>query len=353
MKQISYGQLIMLLFVSRIFKMMTYNPLEYVSAQKLMTELVLSTLIQAFIILPLIFIYKKYPGEDVVSLAKKKNITIGNIIGAVYAIYFVLVALKSVKYFAIFMSQMFPVIRYSTVVAIILTIVGGYGALLGIESIGRSATIVFVFFCLMFVAIIATTNGNIDLFNITYAPKNQEISMWTFIIKGIGFNVEFASVAILLPAIKNRLPSGMYIYLGMKLIIIEILVFLSVCVLGAYSELSVFPFFKIGAYSKTQFFERFDALYMFVWALCAVASVAFFIYLVTASIKTISIKAKPNIVTLIIMAVTIVVSVIFKMEKSITDVWFQKYMDTALVLVLVFVIPLIVLLVSSPRKQRG
>ena len=353
MKQISCGQLIMLLFITRIFKTMTYNHFEYVSAINILIELVISVATQALLLLPFIYIYKKYPGNDVFSLAYKKNKILGHIISVLYIAYFSIICYRSVKYFAVFMSHMFTSLHYTKAITIILVLSGLYGALLGIESISRSSVFVFVGLCIMFAVIIFTSKSNADLHNITYVPKTKSIGLFEFYTKGIGYNIELSSLAIILPRVKSHFSKGLGIYLCLKLIAIELIVFLCVAQLGAYVEICEFPFFKIGAYSKTQFVQRLDPLYMVQWTFCAVITVSLFIYLITATIKKMSKKSNTKMVSLIVSVVFIIATVVVNIEQSISDLWFDKWIGSIFLAVFIFIIPLFLILISKKSKREG
>lgn len=353
MKQISYGQFIMLLFITRFFKTMTYNHFEYVSAINILLELVMSVAIQGLILIPFVYIYKKYPGDDIFSLAYKKNKVLGHFISAMYIVYFGIIVFRAVKYFSVFMSHMFNTLHYSNSITIILILAGLYGALVGIESISRSSVFVFIGLCIMITAIIFTSKSNADLLNITYVPKTKSMGLFEFLAKGIGYNVELSALAILLPRVRNHLAKGLYIYLALKLVAIELIVYLCVAVLGAYVEICEFPFFKIGAYSKTQFVQRLDPLYMVGWTLCAVITVSLFIYLITATVKKMNTKVNNKIVSIIISGLLIIVALSVNIKKSTYDLWFDKGIGTIFLAVFIFIIPLFLIIASKKKKKEG
>lgn len=350
MKQISYGQMVMILLISRIFKTITYNPFEFVSCGKLMIELILSAVVQGILILPFIYIYRKYPGESLFSLAGKKSNVCAKILAVIYSVYFFLIGLRTVKYFAVFMAQCFPQVPYLKAMVVALIIIACYGALLGITSVGRTSAVVTVFLALTFITIILTSRGNINILNLTYEPINQDTGIFEFLLKGLGYNIELVTIAVLLPYVKNRLPSGLYSFIGIKLVVTELVAFLCVTVLGSYVEYAKLPFFKLGAYSKTQFFERFDALYMTVWVMCAIMALAYYLWTVTATLKAVFISIKSNYSVLITSAVVLIISMIFKLRKSGSDFWYDKWLGTVLFVALTTVIPLVIIAISRNKK---
>ena len=67
--------------------------------------------------------------------------------------------------------------------------------------------------------------------------------------------------------------------------------FIYTTLLGDYIKVVPIPIFVVGSYSKTRFIERFDAIYMVEWALCAAVTIGMFCSFIKR-IKRIFVKAK-------------------------------------------------------------
>lgn len=353
MKQISYAQFIMLLFIVRSFKTMMYNPFENTSAINVLLEIVISTAIQSILVIPFIYIYKKYKGDNILSLAYKKGKIIGIITSALYTIYFFILAFRLIKNFAVFMSHTFNSLNNDKTITIILILVGLYGALMGLESISRSSGFVFIGLCVMFLVVIFTSKGNVDIYNIMYTPKTKNIGLYEFSLRGIANNIELPAIAIIISNVKDRFTKGIYYLLALKMILIGVTVFFIVAVLGAYVELCEIPFFKIGAYSKTQFVQRLDPLYMVEWTFCAVITVSLFIYLITNSVKKIYVKANTKVISLIVSVFLILSILVVNIEKRVSHGLFDRWLGAVLLILFVFVIPLFLAITSRKKNKEG
>lgn len=351
MKKISYGQMIMILFLCRVFKSMTYNPFTNANAVTIMITVLISTLIQAVMILPIIWLYVKHPGESVCDLAFMKSKTLGYIVSVLYSLYFLTIALRTVRSFTYFMAQMFPSHKNLIFIAISITIVAGYCAFLGVEAIGRGSTIVFAGFVIMLLLMIINTSGRIDFTNLNMISTDSASGLRELIIHEIGLNSELSAIALLLPKVKKSLPNGAYILLGLKLVAIELIVFLCSGILGDYVNSVPFPFFAVGAYSKTQFIERFDPIYMVEWTLCAVVSISIFITLAGETRKNVFFRLKSGwlkiILTLFMVALLLLPS---SLTPNSLDSFFDDYLGTPIMLIMVTIIPLIIALISNKKQ---
>lgn len=352
MKKISYGQLLLLLFVTRIVRTMTYNPFLLASPYQIIIEIAVSVLIQAVLVIPFVYIYNKFQGEDIISLGFSRNKAVGITLCTVYSAYFIVVALRLIKYFSLFMSTGFPVINSSKAIAVCLILVAGYGAFQGIESLGRSASIVFAFFCFMILIIILTTQGSFDLYNLSIPEPDNPTGFTGFLLKELGSNSELVTVALILPKIKDGFRKAIYGFLTLKLLVIEFAVFLSVTVLGAYIRVTELPFFKVGALSKTQYIERFDAVYMVVWTLCAVIGLGLFIYSASQGLESVFRKTGRKKLSLYISGFVILVTIIFRASQSNADMWADKWLSAVLVCLLTFVIPIVMILINGRKGKQ-
>ncbi len=353
MKQISYGQLLTLLFISRIFKTMTYNPFRDAQPFTIMICIAISVAIQALLVIPVILIYKKNKGEDIISLAFSKGKILGILLTFVYGLYFIVISLSTVKYFSLFMSSMFPVINSDKIIAVILVIIAVYGAFQGIEAIGRSASIVFALFFAMMLLIGLTEQGNIDLYNFSLVPPEKEKSFFEFLIYELGTNFELIAITVLLPKIKSSLTKGVYLFLAIKLIVIEFSIFLSVTILGEYIKMTELPFFEVGAFSKTQFIERFDAIYMLVWTFCAVICLGLFLYLASTCFENVLKKTGEKKLSLFIGSGVLAITIIFRIQETTVDVWYSQWLSCILVVLLLTILPLYLFLSSRNKNEKN
>ncbi len=355
MKKISYGQMIMILFLCRVFKIMSYNPFSDANGATIMIAMAISTLIQAVMIIPFVWIYIKHPGRSVCELAFNHSKAFGYAVSILYTLYFIMISLRDIRYFAFFMSEAFPSVQSGIFIVISIAIVAGYGALLGIEALGRSSTLVFVGFVIMIISMILALEGHINYLNLNLVADDTTKKIIVIAYKGIGLNTELSAIAILLPKIDKSFAKGAYIFLGLKLIVIDLIVFLYTTILGNYVKSIALPFFTVGAYSKTSFFERFDALYMVEWTFCAVVSIAVFISLASLCVENIFARYKTQYIKLAVTVGTVAITVPFALHLNFADNFYDEHLATPILILMVTIIPLFIAFLSrkSIIKKPG
>ena len=352
MKKISYSQVIILLFIIRILKTMTFNPFINTSSVILMLAVLASTLFQGLLFVPVAYIYKCCPGKDVNELAYGVSKAFGICVSLIYKLYFLLAILRAVKHFTYFMVQMFPGVGGRIVISVALLAVAGYGAYLGLESIARTSVFVGGILFVMFALIITTTKGELDFLNVNMISESPFKSFLSCFIQEIGMNSEIIAFAVLLPYIKSGIKKAFAGLLVLKLVVIELIIFLYTALFGDYMKEIILPFFSAGAFSKTQFVERFDPVYMVVWTLCAVVGVSLSIFFAVRCGKNVFIKIKEKYLYFIITVLCMAVFVIFRVEISTIDRAFDRWINSLLTVVLTGILPLVTFLIYRKKACR-
>ena len=353
MKKISYGQMIVLLLVFRFLRTVTFNPFVNTDSVIVIWAVLASTVFQGVLVLPLVWIYNKYPDKDINRIAYDVSKPFGICVSLLYRLFFFLVALKAVKNFTYFMLEMFPGTGSKAVIVITLLVVSGYGAYLGLESIARSSGFVIVLVFVMLALMIVTIKGDLDFINIYIPADKTAKSFFNCFVQETGMNSEIVAVAVLLPNIRAGIKKGIYGYLTLKLILIELVIVLYTALFGEYVKNITLPFFALGAYSKTRFIERLDPLYMLVWTLCAIVTIALAIYLSVQCTKNVLIKIKKSLLYIIFTAVCMAVILPFKLKMSVIDIAFDKWINSILIVLLVCIIPLITVFIYGNSVKRN
>lgn len=353
MKKISYGQVIFLLFICRVFKTLTFNPFRDTNSGVLMWSILISTILQMVILLPLFYIYNKHPGKSVDELAFGISKPIGYIITAVYALYFILLAARAIKYFTYFMTDMFPSIKNYYFIAITIVLVAGYGAFVGVEALGRSSIFISFIFISMIIVMIITAQGKMEKINLDIAVQNPANDIFSCVLKELGMNSELTTFALLLPYIKSDIKKSGFILLGLKLVFLEVIVFIYTTLLGDYIKLARIPLFVVGSYSKTKFIERFDALYMLEWTLCAALTIGLFIFLSSKGIKRIIVKVKDTYIVLGVSLLCFGVNFLLSFSHQPFDMMLDRWFTSVLMIVLTCILPLLILLVLKATKNKA
>lgn len=283
---IGYGQLLILLLMCRVFTVMTYVPLigkGYTLSTQLIA-IVLSVVIQAILVIPVIYLNKANPSMSVTSSAYGINKYLGVAYSILYFVYFVVYASNSVLRFQRFIIIRFypEANRYLWLAVFVIVCV--YCAYLGIEGIARSSVFVFLIFIAMVVLMLLMSCRDIDISNY-YFDVNYSNSIYSAVIEDLSRNGEIVALAFLMKYVKKGLRCSAYGYIASKLIMLEFVTFLIITVLGDFASLTDYPFMEVGSYAGVRLIQRLDAIYMVVWTITAVINIALFIFVCGDIIK--------------------------------------------------------------------
>lgn len=291
--KISWGQICVILMLGRIFTLMTYVPLigsdYYLTTE--MVGLLISTVLQALIVIPILYLNKVYSGKSICEIAYSKGNIVGFLVSLIYLLFFIILGINCVSQFSTFITDVFFPQSSIILGAILLLVSGVYAAYKGLEGIGRSATIVFVIFLSLLIFLFFSSWEGMNILN--YAPviglKAKQI--WSAVVNDMYRSNELVAIAVLLPYV-NNMRKGTYYAIAGKLIMLEVITFFMITVLGGYANEITFPFFSLGSYSSKNVIERMDAIYLIAWVLTAIINISVIIIMLSDILKNIYKKLK-------------------------------------------------------------
>lgn len=266
-----------LLLICRIFDLMTFVPLvsEGYSFAEQAAAAVISTAIQAVLVIPLIIFEHRCPEKTVTAVIAEKSVFAGKTASALYFVFFFISSLSSTVSFMRFLESRFFSEAGSFFMPFIFIAVCVYCAYCGIEGIARSSIFVLVFFTLIMALMTASSIGNFSTINF-YGSVNGD-SLADAVISDLARNSFITAAAFLIKNTDRSCRRGLYGLLGTKLIITELVMLMITGILGGYAQLTDYPFMEVGSYSEARLFQRNDSLYLIVWTLAAVVTVSLFI----------------------------------------------------------------------------
>lgn len=275
--KISTGQFLCLLLICRIFDLMTFVPLvsEGYSFGEQALAAVISTVIQAVLVIPLIIFERRFPERTVTAVIAEKSTFAGKTASALYGVFFFISALSGTVSFMRFLESRFFSGTGSFLMPLIFAAVCVYCAYCGIEGIARSSIFVLVFFLLVLAMMTASSIGNFSTVNFYGGIKGETLA--DAVISDLARSSFITGAAFLIKNTDRSCHKGLYGLLGTKLIIGEIVMVMITGILGGYAQLTDYPFMEVGSYSEARLFQRNDALYLILWTLAAVITVSFFI----------------------------------------------------------------------------
>lgn len=236
----------------------------------------------------------------------------------------------------------------SPVVAIILiSAVAAYCAYLGIEGLARAGSVVFWLFVGLFVLMVIVSEGSFNWLNIRPVTSKDVPGMLNYAVESLSSAWWLPMFVILSEHLKDGAAKTAYGYLALKLIIIETLLLLVTLVLWKYVGILGYPIYALGAYAKSDFIQRFDAINMLIWAInCAIVS-AVYVFIAAKPVK----DKRWGVLIFAILSAGVALYE-FKRGLRYNETWFLWFKLVGIT-VLGVVIPSVSLAVKKFRKKAA
>ncbi len=351
--KISSWQLLLLLFLSRLFTTITFFSLESKDSASIILPFAASVLVEIILFVPAILLYKKYPKENAIISALKVNKVLGIILICIYSIFLIFMVFKTVRFFLYFFETAFSDLLPVVWVGVMLLAASVYVAYLGIVAAARSAAVVFGLFIVMLLIVIPATAGDFEISNYYTMPISSN-SLFQGILDGISRSDETVVLVLIMPYLREKLAKAVYGFLGMKLVFIEGIIICCMLLLGGYMTAAPFSFFTMCRYAKTAFIERLDAVYLVVWTLMGVIKLSLYSIALRPSLENVLTNKKNK---LIITALPFVIGGIPALLFAYKDQMIIPLMDIHIsfyaIIALSFVIPLIVYFLRRCKREKN
>lgn len=263
--KISSGQMYVLLILARIMHTMIFHAKEFKIGTPVMLALVFTTIIESVMSIPLILLLKDGGCDPVSIIAGNGRLAV--FVRFLYSAYFLFISAGTLMYFAQFMKAEFNKTASPTAVIIVLTLAAAYCAYLGIEGTARAGTIVLWAFMVLFVVMAAVSEGEFERLNLLPVTLKDTDKILDYAVRDLSSSWWLPMLASMGAYLKNGVGKTVGGYLISKFLILETLMLLVTLVLWNFVGVLGYPMLALGAYAKTVFIQRFDAINMFVWCL--------------------------------------------------------------------------------------
>lgn len=349
-KKISKWQLIFLLLLCRIFTLMTYVP-AFSSNGGISIRLkaaVISILIQAVLVIPLIILSEKYPEKTVTEIIRDKNSIAGYAAAILYLLFFISLCTGQVIHYIGFLGNSFLHGESFFPLAALL-IVCTYCAYCGTEGLARSSVVMMLPFALMFALMSIGARGSFSINNFYFEEGTSGLT--EAVIDDLARNGEIVAAAFLMKNICSGLKCAVYWLLAAKLVVTSLIFALITGVLGDLANTLDYPFLTVGSLTGSSLFRQNGALYLILWTISAVISISVFLSIISG-ISSEIIHGKRFLNTFSALAVFIISAsfIYYKADfLSIRSILCGGYAQ----LVLLALIPLLVLIFDLLGKRKG
>lgn len=315
-KKISAGQLMMLFLLARIMHTMIFRADEFRSGLPLILGLLCSTAAEAILAIPAVWYFNSGGLDPVAEISGKY----APWIKVIYSIYFTVIAGATVSLFTQFLSSEFSNVAEPFIAIILLVAAALYCAYYGIEGLARAGTVVFWLVVVLFVSMAAVNEGSFEWLNIRPLTPGDGRPFWEYFIESLSSSWWLPMLCLLGAHLRSGVIKAAYGFLVLKLAIVETLLVLVTLILWRYVKVLKYPIFALGAFAKSDFIQRFDAINMFVWAVNCVLVVGVYIFISSKPLK----KGRP--LTALFAILTAAYGIFaYKTGLKIDEPWFLGF----------------------------
>ncbi|MCI9257880.1 GerAB/ArcD/ProY family transporter [Acutalibacter sp.] len=290
---ISTGQFFTALFVSRISAAISLNA-QYAGGGDLLdsaASCLLALAASGLMALPLWLALRLGGGKSLPQLAVEGG-WLGRLVPAYYLFFLVFSGGSALGMFQVFLGDTMDPDFSSGLVSAALLGVALYGALRGLETVGRCGACVFA-------ALVLGGGLVFGMAAVRFDPDNLEPLFY----HGLGQTARsfplflartsiFAEMAVLLPQVKGRRALGFGGWLvGTGLFLSGLLVLVVGC-LGRYASTQNFPVYVLASLSQVRSLRRLDALFTGLWMMGLIIQLAMGLYACRVCFRTLGLGKK-------------------------------------------------------------
>ncbi len=340
--KISPTQLLFLMLLARLMHTMIYRFDGFTSGTPIMLGLIAATAIEAVIAFPSVIYYQSGGSSAFSELGSLKKP-----LGYACSAYFAIIAGGTVALFAEFLTTEFPDSVPPYVAIILLFAAACFCAIPGIEGMARAGSVVFWLFAAFFAIMIAVSEGEFNWLNLRPMRAGDLPELRDYVLGAVSSSWQIPMLVILGEHLQKGWGKSFYGFLASKTAIIGALLMLITLVLWRYVGVLGYPIYALGAYAKSNFIQRFDAINMLIWALnCAIVTA---VYIFICSKPT----EKRTSGALFFAALAAVVAVYeYRRGLRYNETWFLIFKLSG-VLIFGFLLPLTALIIKSVKKHIG
>lgn len=229
--------------------------------------------------IPAYYIFKHKDGYNIIDYAKSLSAPMGKITAFLFYLVTIFIASITVSQFDFFITSTIYPNSPKLLFIVILVGVGIYFSTRGLEPIARVANIFFMIFLfgLLFVGFMLSSKINtLNIVSPFYGGLKPILSIAFTVAAN---NTPLIVYLLLKPNIKEKNQKSYLSYIGISLVIFEIVVFLVVTVLGEYGGTKPFPVYSLISVTQGQILKRYDSLFMFIWIFTALIRFSIYFFL--------------------------------------------------------------------------
>lgn len=351
---ITANQLLALLFTGRILVSLTYIPAlsEQVADGDLLLAVLLLIPLLMLSVVPIYLFMKRHENSNLLNVARNKSRGLEVSVAVAFLLWFVLSASQNVSRFVYFVSTEMEQGANNLLLILLVIFAACYGAYVGMQSLGRVASVLLIAMVLMFVSIMAFSLKYVDLTNfspiIQKSFKNDLGSAMTLMCN----SSELAVIMFISPKVNGKFGKNLVLWcLGIGSLIFS-LYFVTIGALGEFAKTQAYPIFAMAQISGTGIFQRLDAFHTSFWMVALFLKTAMLLNCGVLCGRRIFPKAKP-LVILFSIAIASTVMCYFTTESFI-NYWrvSNRKIIIASFMLMIVLVPLIFAFIKTKKNSE-
>ena len=356
--RISVPQLMMLLFLSRMFSVLNISPVfgTLQSGATLLLGTSLSFLLQCVFLLPLWMLSRSYPTKTPIGCAGdiggewlKKGVAF------LFLLMFFIQICGSLSAFSFFMTA----IVFTNASSVLILIPFFLAILLcvrwGIEGCSRAAAIFFWIFLISAISICICAIPSANLLNISPLPAQDGFRNVLSVAFGeISKNGELYCLLLLYPSLRTpqkAAKSGFcFLLLTFMFMIITQTILLSV--LSDFGMKQTYPYYALASVVDLSVLQRLDSFHMSLWIVCAFFRSLLYFFLFKQCIGTLLTKQKAQTILFSCLTVLLFIGSVFLSNHPQA----VRMLNTSTAIVptlLVLILPTVLLILMKRKEKRN
>lgn len=354
MDKIGWGQLGIVLALSRIFSEAANFPQDdIIYGMQRFTVIILSFVLLAAALIPLMLLLKKYPRENLFAVCAKSSPAASRVLAVIFIfMIFTMMTTVTVQLEFYASSTIFDAAPASQIIFFVL-IACLYALLKGLPAVARTGVIAAGGFALLLVLVLCGIGGSICLRYLYPAIIDSPKTLVSDVLGEFSKNLEAATFAVLCSGVREKAERSLLLYACLTLPTLLLMTFLYNTVLGEYLNVTSFPFYMLASLSDVSLFQRLDGIDVIVWVMAAIIRISLMAIAVRSACKNaFGNSAAAKITAAAVLILSAFTSFIFSCNTTAFVSVSALTGTGAALLIPVTVIPLICLILAECKKRK-
>jgi spore germination protein (amino acid permease) len=353
---ISSGQIVLLLFVTRLLFSTTYQSGLNAgnSIQDILPSILANFVTNIVIAIPIFALIKRHPGHDLVECTSKVfGKGIACLVAFLYYLFFLLYAILTAASFDnFFVNTLIPNVSVH-LTTFLLLIVCLYGVIKGIESIARVGGIAAILYLLSLLVLFIAV---FPLINMGYI-KPMFYSGPQYFIGGMAINyslsIQIVCIAFLVSFHRqgSSIKKTYFAWNTISTLILLVLEFYIVTCMGAFGSEQYDPLQVLSSLTAFNLFQSLDAVDFIPWILNTIIVVSVYMYLAVYCLLKVGFNKHRKLIAILTSIIVFFVAPVVSNHIDMLQKFQSGPLASILVTVFAFVIPLIILMVDSVKER--